>query len=94
MPGKRDLAFAVIGFGFSALLLVLSLLGAVRVAAAEDQAAALEKQCRQLQEENAALAARLERSLSLEEIERCAVEVFGMQPRSTAQTIYLEYPGD
>ena len=94
MPGKRDAAFAIIGVCFSALLLVLSLLTAVRLSAAGDRADALERACRQLQTENAALAARLESSLSLEEIERCAVEVYGMQPGSTAQKVYLEYPAE
>ena len=84
----------LIGFCFSALLLVLSLLGAVHLAAVEDRAAALEWQCEHLREENAVLEAEYERSISLEEIERYAVEVFGMQRWSTAQSVYIEYPGD
>ena len=94
MQGSRDRVFAAIGVCFSALLLVLSLLAEVRTAEAMDRAAALDRRCRELQTENSRLEVQLESSLSLEEIEHWAVEVFGMQPRSTAQTIYVEYPGD
>ena len=71
--------FRAVGFCFSALLLILSLLTSIKLAAVNDRAVGLEQQVAQLEEDNAVLRARCESSLSLEEIERYATQELGMQ---------------
>ena len=76
-PGEN--LFRAVCLGFSLLLLVGSLLWDIRLAALNDLAAAEEPETERLKAENARLLARCESSLSLEEIERYAVEELGMQ---------------
>ena len=71
--------FRAICLCFSVLLLVLSLLWDIRLAALNDLAAGKKRETERLKAENARLLARCESSLSLEEIERYAVEELGMQ---------------
>lgn len=86
--------FRAIGFCFSAMLLVLSLLTSIKLAAVNDTAAGMERAVEKLRAENEILRAEYENSISLEEIERYAVEELGMQRCSPSQIVYIEYPGD
>ncbi|MBR1457185.1 MAG: hypothetical protein IJ594_08535 [Oscillospiraceae bacterium] len=88
----REFLFCAICFGFSAAVLVLSLLGAVQLTARNDEVAALEKEIALLREENAVRSAACESMLNLGEIERRAVQELGMQTCSPGQIVYLEYP--
>lgn len=90
--GKRtsELLFNAIAALFSAVLLVLSLLSAVELAAVNDQAAALEKENERLKTENQILQTRLDNSLSLAELERYAVDVLGMQRPAPGQIRTIE----
>ena len=84
--------FRAIGFCFSAALLILSLLTSIKLAAVNDTAARLEKEVARLKNENEILRAEYENSLSLEEIERYAIEELGMQRCFPNQIIYVELP--
>ena len=76
-PGEN--LFRAVCLGFSVLLLVGSLFLGIRTAARNDAAAESRRRAESLRQENAWLRARCECSLSLEEIERYAVEELGMQ---------------
>lgn len=89
-----ELLFRAVGFLFSAVLLVLSLLTSIKLAAVNDTAAKLETQVSQLKSENQVLRAQYENSISLEEIETYATQVLGMQRCSPGQIIYIEYPAE
>ena len=82
--------FRAICVGFSLLLLVSALLGCIRLAALNEELSALEKSLKTLKEENRVLQAKVESSLSLEELERRAIEELGMQRLSPGQIIYIE----
>ena len=82
--------FWVICIGFSLVLLVSALLGSIRLAALNEDLTGLEKSLKTLKEENRVLQARVESSLSLEELERRATEELGMQRLSPGQIIYIE----
>ena len=69
-----------------------SLLCGIRLAAVNDLAAERKKEVEELKAENARLLARCESSLSLEEIERYAVEVLGMQRLSGEQIVRVREP--
>ena len=84
--------FRAVCLCFSALLLVGSLLYGIRLAAVNDLAASRKAEVEELKTENARLLARCESSLSLEEIERYAVEVLGMQHLSGEQIIRVKEP--
>ena len=84
--------FRGICLGFSALLLVLSLLLDTRIAACSDAAAEREREAENLRADNARLLARCESSLSLEEIERYALEELGMQRISGEQMVVVGEP--
>lgn len=86
-------SFRAIGFCFSAVLIVLSLLTSIRLAAVNDRAARLEKEVEQLKTANEILRAEYDNSLSLEEIERYATDELGMQRCTPAQITYIELPG-
>lgn len=85
-----ELLFNTIAALFSAVLLVLSLLCAVELAAVNDQAAALEKENERLKIENQILQTRLDNSLSLEELETYALEELGMQRPAPGQIRTIE----
>ncbi|MGN0981898.1 MAG: septum formation initiator family protein [Candidatus Limivicinus sp.] len=82
--------FRAICVGFSLVLLVSALLGCIRLAALNEELNALEKSLKTLKEENRVLQAKVESSLSLEELERRAIEELGMQRLSPGQIIYIE----
>jgi hypothetical protein len=79
MDRPGEILFRAICLGFSLLLLVGSLLYGIQTTAYNDAAAAYRREAERLRSENAILLARCESSLSLEEIERYAVEELGMQ---------------
>ena len=85
MRGRGETRFGVLCVGFSALLLLLSLLGAVRLTRLNDEAAALERELLALEEENAYTRAVCESSISLEELEQRAIRELGMQHRRGEQ---------
>lgn len=86
----NGILFRAICIGFSLLLLVSALLGAIRLAALSEELNTLEKTLKTLKEENRVLHARVESSLSLEELERRAIEELGMQRLSPGQIIYID----
>ena len=90
MSRINGIYFRVICIGFSLVLLVSALLGSIRLAAVNEELNALEKSLQSLKEENRVLQARVESSLSLEELERHATEELGMQRLSPGQIIYID----
>lgn len=90
--GKRssELLFNAIGAIFSAVLLVMSLLCAIELAAVNDRAAAFEKETERLKTENQILLTQCENSMSLEELERYAIDELGMQRPAPGQIRYIE----
>lgn len=90
MARMNDILFRAICIGFSLLLLVSALLGSIRLAALNEELTGLEKSLKTLKEENRVLQARVESSLSLEELERRATEELGMQRLSPGQIIYID----
>ena len=90
MSRINGIYFRVICIGFSLVLLVSALLGSIRLAAVNEELNALEKSLQSLKEENRVLQARVESSLSLEELERRATEKLGMQRLSPGQIIYID----
>lgn len=94
MKKTSEILFRAVGLLFSAVLIILSLLCSIRLAAVNDTAAGLERQAEQLKTQNEILRAEYENSLSLEEIERYATDVLGMQRCSPGQIFYLELPDE
>ena len=92
MKQVNEILFRAVCLCAAALLLVISLLCSIRVTAVNDRAARLERENAALEEEIAVLAARAESRLSLEELERYAVEKLGMQRLSPGQVILIETP--
>ena len=92
MKKIRETLFRAVVFCFSAVMIVLSLLTSIKLAAVNDKAAKLQKQIDTLKTENEILRAEVENSISLEEIERYATHVLGMQRRSPGQILYIELP--
>ncbi len=82
--------FAVVVFSFSAVLLVLSLLAAIRLAALNDTALRLTAETKELREESAMLLAQYEQCVSIDEIERYAVEELGMRRCTPEQIEYID----
>lgn len=90
MKRPSEIIFCVVCFCFSAVLLVLSLLGAVHLAALGDENAVLERELETLKNENQILRVTYESMLRLDEIERYAVEELGLQHCSPGQIVYLD----
>ena len=90
MKRVSELLFKAVGLCFSAVMILLSLLTAVKLAAVNDRAAELDKSVQQLKTENEILRAEYENSLSLEEIERYAIEKLGLQRQSPGQVFYID----
>lgn len=86
----NGILFRVICISFSLALLVSALLGSIRLAALNEELTGLEKSLKTMKEENRVLQARVESSLSLEELERRATEELGMQRLSPGQIIYID----
>ena len=81
--------FRAICLCFSVLLLVLSLLWDIRLAALNDLAAGKKRETAELRLENERLRARCEERLSLAEIERYATQELGMQYLSADQIVLV-----
>lgn len=90
MKNFIGLIFKSICAGFSALLLIASLLGYIELAAINEKLASTETEIKALKEEYQILQARYENSLSLSELEQYAINELGMQRLSPGQIIYLE----
>lgn len=92
MKQVNEILFRAVCLCAAALMLVMSLLCSIRVTAVNDKAARLERENAALEAEIAVLAARAESRLSLEELERYAVEKLGMQRCGPGQVILIEAP--
>ena len=86
----NELLFRAVAFLFSAVLLVLSLLNSISLAAAGEAAAGLAEERKKLEEENCFLRTELECRFSLSEIEHYAQEVLGMKQCSPSQIVYMD----
>lgn len=84
--------FIAVVFIFSAFITVLSLLASIRLNALGDSAGRLSRMAEELEKENRQLAAQAEAVMSLEELERYAIEVLGMQHCKSEQIIYINVP--
>jgi len=84
--------FIAVVFVFSAFITVLSLLASIKLNALGDSAARVTQMAEELEQENRQLAAQAETMMSMEELERYAIEVLGMQHCSPDQIIYIEVP--
>ena len=89
MKKLQECLFQAICFCFSAVLLVMTLLCSIRQAAVSEQSLRMQQETERLRDENAILRSRYEQSVSLEEIERYASRVLGMQRCSAGQIIYI-----
>ncbi len=78
MKRVSNTLFVLVLFAFSASLAVLSLFASIKLAALNDTAAKLTKSINQLTEENAILLAATEKTVSMEELERYALDRLGM----------------
>ena len=88
----NEILFRAVCLCAAVLMLLMSLLCSIRVAAVNERAAKLERENAALTEEIAMLTARSESRLSLEELERCAREKLGMQRLTPGQIIMMEFP--
>ena len=89
MKKLSGILFVLICLGFSAVLLVLSMVGSAELAAVSERVGALEKEISALAEENRILTAEAENRLGLETIETLATERLGMRSPSPEQIIYV-----
>lgn len=90
MKRKRLPLFETLLMAVSAVLLVLMLFGCISLRQAEDKRRELESAIVQQREENRLLLAKCRNILSLEELERYAVEELGMQLPRPWQIVYSE----
>ena len=67
------------------------MLFSAELAAVNDEAARLQAQVSQLEEENRLLYVSAENSIDLESLEKYALEQLGMQRCSPGQIMYIEY---
>lgn len=74
----------------SAVIVVLSLLASAKLAEMEDRSEKLTKETALLEQRNRLLQAQCENLVSIEELERYAIEQLGMQRLSPSQIFYLE----
>ena len=93
MRRLSEIVFCTVCFSFAAVLLVLSLLGAVRLASLSDEDAGLEQELETLKDETRALRVTYDSMLQLDEIERYAVEELGLQHCSPGQIVYIDPVG-
>ena len=82
--------FAVVVFSFSAVLLVLSLLAAIRLAALNDTALRLTAETKELREESVMLLEKNDKCVSIDEIERDTDEEQGMRRCTPEQIEYID----
>ena len=84
--------FVAVVFVFSAFITVLSLLASIKLNALGDSAARLSEMAAELEKENRQLSAQAETVMSLEELERYAIDKLGMQHCTSEQIIYIDVP--
>ena len=82
--------FVAVLAGFSAVLIVLSLFASIRLAALNDEAARVEQETASLVEDNKLLIAMYEMRVSIDELERVAVNELGMQRCAAGQIEYID----
>jgi len=82
--------FRGVCLGFSLILLILTLLLSVKLTVIQDLNSDMEKNLSEQLKHNCVLRSRYENGLSLEVIERYAVEQLGMQSLRPGQIIYLK----
>ena len=92
MRQVNELLFRAVCLCAAVLLLMMSLLCSIRVAAVNDTAARLERENAALTDEIALLTARTESRLSLDELERYAAEKLGMQRCTPGQIVMIDTP--
>lgn len=83
--------FLAVIFSFSATLLIFSLLASIKVTSLEDKAVRLETELQTLNDMNRELAAKYERSISIDEVERIALDELGMCRPSAEQIEYIYF---
>lgn len=85
--------FRAVCLGFSALLLILTLFGQIRLVKTESRIEALEKAVADAENERVLLQIRISEALPLAELERRAVQELGMRRPEPGQIITAEYMG-
>ncbi len=93
MKERNECLFGGICVFFSVVLLVLSMLGAVRLAALREEISSREAEAEEEKSEIQNRRAAYESMLSLPEIERYAEEILGMQHCSRGQIVSVGDPG-
>ncbi len=93
MTKVSNSVFNALCIAFSAVFLVLCMLCSAQSAAENERAALYRKELDILKTENRLLYVRSECSMSLEELEKYALENLGMQRLSPEQIFYIEYIG-
>ena len=88
-----NLLFRVVCIFFSAVLLLFTLLNNVKLMAVENFCVELEEKIAQAEYENEILRVRLENRISLNELERIAVNQLGMHRPSPEQLYFDMLPG-
>jgi len=88
-----NLLFRAVCISFSAVLLLLTLLSNVKLMAVDSRCRELEEQIKQAECEAEILKVRLENRISLDELERIAVNQLGMHRPSPEQLYFDMLPG-
>ena len=93
MRRVSELAFQLICLGFSALLLVLTLLTHIQLVRTQSSITQLEKQIARAENERIILQIQTASTMSLQELERRATQELGMRHPEPGQIIETEYLG-
>ena len=93
MRRASRLAFRLICLGFSALLLVLTLLTHIQLVRTQSSITQLEKQIARAENERITLQIQTASTMSLQELERRATQELGMRHPEPGQIIETEYLG-
>ena len=93
MRRASRLAFRLICLGFSALLLVLTLLIHIQLVGTQSRITELEKQIARAENEHITLQIKTASAMSLQELERRAKQELGMRHPEPVQIIETEYLG-
>ena len=93
MKRASALAFRLICLGFSALLLVLTLLTHIQLVRTQNSITQLEKQIARAENERITLQIQTASAMSLQELERRAIQELGMRHPEPGQIIETEYLG-
>ena len=93
MKRLNSALFLAISLTFSAVILIMTLFGAIRLAGLNSRAAETARRIDELETENGILSAKIENSLSLEEIENYAREKFGMSVPAPEQIFVIKEQG-